>query len=90
MLDPNIEDLYGSNAFHYAVRGGHLDVIKYLVEERACDPKIAANNRITALYTSSVYGHLDVIKYLIEEGVILIKHLITERMHYMFHLQRGI
>ena len=48
---------------------GHLEVVKYLIEERGCDPKISMLMTelecITCVQLTA--GHLDVVAYLIED-----------------------
>ena len=52
---------------HCAAGGGHLEVVKYLIEDRGCDPNITDNYGWNALYCAARVGHLEVVKYLIEE-----------------------
>ena len=49
---------------HHGAENGHLEVVKYLVENGA---DIHANND-HALRWSARFGHLEVVKYLIEKG----------------------
>jgi ankyrin repeat protein len=47
-----------------ASRNGHLETVKYLVEECKADP--TAQNNTAVVYTSQ-NGHLETVKYLVEE-----------------------
>jgi ankyrin repeat protein len=52
-----------------AALGGHLDVIKYLVEEAGADGRGEGPLKVTPLMMASSQGHLDVLKYLLGRGV---------------------
>ena len=59
------EDVYINYQLRWAARGGHLDIVKYLVSVGAdihdCYPH-------AALCHAAANGHLDVVKYLISLG----------------------
>ena len=46
---------------------GHLDVVRYLVEEAGADPRLRADQGATPLDTAACAGDLEVVRYLIEE-----------------------
>ena len=48
-------------------RNGHLDVAKYLVDEKDCDPACKDNDGWTPLHSACRNGHLDIAKYLVDE-----------------------
>ncbi len=48
--------------YFWALRTGHLEIVKYLVENYAA----ADINRV--LYDASEYGHIDIVKYAVENG----------------------
>src|SRR6185369_17457255 len=50
-------------ALNSSIRGGHLDVVRYLIEIQ--DANIYVDYNILQL--SATYGHLNVVKYLVEE-----------------------
>ena len=55
-----------SEALYEAVRGGHLDIVEYLVGAGA---DVNATNRgRTALYWAAGEGHLDIVEYLVGAG----------------------
>ena len=63
--DPNSQG-WKSNRIplHVAAQEGHLHIVKYLIEEKRCNPSCQDANKITPLYLASMKGHLDTVKYL--------------------------
>ena len=59
-------DVQNSTPLHLAARYGHLDAVKYLVEEVKCDPNCTDLNQRFPLHDACQNGHLNVIKYFIE------------------------
>ena len=55
-----------TNSLHYILLqfNGQIDTVKYLIEERQCNPECQNVNKITPLFLASEKGHLDIIKYL--------------------------
>ena len=51
-----------------AACGGHLDVVKFLIDKGA-DVKAKDNTGRTALTYAALRGNLDVVKFLIEKGL---------------------
>ena len=51
---------------YYAVTKNELDVVKYLIETRHCDPMRVDEDGRTSLYYAVTKNELDVVKYLIE------------------------
>jgi len=47
-----------------AACGGHVDILKYLVEER----KTSEEDKCVCVYYACTYGRLDCLKYLVEEA----------------------
>ena len=72
-LDPaSAIDSNGSTCLHWAAGGGHLDVVKYLIEGCNCCPNVGQEGKRsfrdrTALHWAARNGHLNVVKYLLEE-----------------------
>ena len=52
---------------HYASANGHLDIVKYIMEEEHCDPYTVDEKFSTALSLASKKGHFDIVKYLISD-----------------------
>ena len=65
----NTEELSHTKSapLHVAAIYGHLEVMKYLINNFNFDPNIVGVNGRTALYYACSNGHLEVAKYLIEE-----------------------
>ena len=49
---------------HIAALNGHLQVVKYFIEDWNCNPNVKGQWDWTCLYADN--GHLDVIKYLVD------------------------
>ena len=56
-----------STNLHDASQKGHLDVVKYLVEESMVDPSCQDEDGVTPLHLATENGHLQVVKYLTQE-----------------------
>jgi len=53
---------------HIAASKGHLDIVKYLVENGA-DINVKNSGQQTPLHYSCFEGHLSVVEYLISKGI---------------------
>jgi len=73
----------GNTALIEASKGGHLEVVEYLVDNGA-DVNVESEHGWTALLVASLDGHIEVIKYLVEKGAD-INH--QERVYYNTALQ---
>ena len=63
--NPNAKKDGGNRALHLAARGGHLDVVKFLVTSAAdMDVNAKNDNGITALKEADMKGHKKVANYL--------------------------
>ena len=54
-------------SLHLAAALGHLEMVRYLVEEAGADPRVQNDQEMTPLDLATVNGHLEVVRYLIEE-----------------------
>jgi len=61
-----IKDKNGNTLLHLAAFGGHLDIVKYLIEKGA-DLHATNKNNGTPLHAAASNGKLNVVEYLIEE-----------------------
>ena len=72
-LDPaSAIDANGSTCLHWAAGGGHLDIVKHLIESCGCCPNVGQEGKRsfrdrTALHWAARNGHLNVVQYLLEE-----------------------
>ena len=57
----------GGTPLHTAAEFGHLDIVKYLIEECHCDLEAKDRYRNTPLHQAVRFGHLNIVKYLIED-----------------------
>jgi ankyrin repeat protein len=63
-----LADLDGTTPLHWAAYGGHLDVVKFLVEEVKMGPGEPNNLLVTPVHWAAVMGHRDVVDYLVSNG----------------------
>lgn len=60
-----MKDKGGGIALHIAVRGGHFEVVKLLLEHKGFDVDADDNEGWTPLYHAAEYGHPKMIKQLV-------------------------
>lgn len=60
--DVNFAVRFGETPVYYASRNGHLDVVKFLVEECHADFNITSDSGHTAVSIASGFGQLEVVK----------------------------
>jgi ankyrin repeat protein len=66
-VDPNsCENEAKHSPLHLASAFGHLDIVRYLVEERNCHTECRTKNGNTSLHLAAQGGRLDTVKYLIK------------------------
>ena len=66
--DVNMRDHHGFTPLHLSVRGGHLDIAAYLLEEGEADVNLPAKSGYTPLASAAENGNLDIVDYLIDHG----------------------
>ncbi|GAA5862981.1 hypothetical protein JCM1840_002345 [Sporobolomyces johnsonii] len=59
----------GLAPIHYAAQRGHLDVVRWLVEEAGAMAELEDGDGETALHKAALNGHLDVCQFLLSVGV---------------------
>ena len=57
----------GTTAIHVAVLKGNMQILKYFITERNCNPACPGPLGLTALHLASQLGNLDMVKYLVIE-----------------------
>lgn len=58
----------GDTLLHYAARHGHLDIVKYFVEDLNMDIELHNNDYKRALHEASSMSHEQCVRYLIDKG----------------------
>ena len=67
-VDPNASlTIIGDKPIHVAAIAGHLNVMKYLVEELKYDVNSANDYLFTPLHYAAYNGHLEIVQYLVEK-----------------------
>ena len=63
-LNPNHAGQIGRTPLHRASEGGHLDIVKYLVDMHHCDPTCPdEDDGQTPLHRAAANGHLEVVRF---------------------------
>mmetsp|Transcript_46401 Transcript_46401/g.112484 ORF Transcript_46401/g.112484 Transcript_46401/m.112484 type:complete len:586 (+) Transcript_46401:79-1836(+) len=57
----------GKTSLHYAARNGHLNCVKYLIEEEGYQVEEVSGEGTRPLHMACFGGHLPVVQYLVEE-----------------------
>ena len=58
---------HGNAPLHFACSNGHLNIVKYLIEEKHCNKSCENYELWTPLHFACDDDHLDIVKYLIED-----------------------
>ena len=61
------KDHHGETPLHEAIKGGRLDVMKYLISQ-GCDPMRGGKSGGTALHHACQHGRMEEVKYLIADN----------------------
>eukprot|EP01125_Pyxidicula_operculata_P008837 TRINITY_DN292_c0_g1_i1.p1 TRINITY_DN292_c0_g1~~TRINITY_DN292_c0_g1_i1.p1 ORF type:complete len:2964 (-),score=944.30 TRINITY_DN292_c0_g1_i1:25-8748(-) len=69
LLDTKRSSGHGWAAIHYAAKGNHAEVVKYLIEKEATKDKPARQTKLTALHIACQYGCLEAVKALVDAEV---------------------
>ena len=72
-FDIKTRDSKQRTVLHYAAMGGHIDIVKYLVEDCQCDVDPLDYEGKTPLLRTVKFGHRDVISFLHSHGANLVK-----------------
>ena len=71
----------GRTPLHCASIGGHLEVVKYLINQQHCARD--QNNKNTPLHYACEYGRLNIVQYIFNEHSVLTKE---QDIQYLLHL----
>lgn len=67
-VSPNVRDSEGVPALMWASEGGHIDIVKFLLDEGADVNAKRTKDGTTVLMETAEEGHTDVVKLLLERG----------------------
>lgn len=67
---PFDQSYVGNFILHFASVGGHLAIVKYLIETKGATIDIRNDIKYTPLHYAAFYGHLDIVRYLLKKGAI--------------------
>lgn len=67
-LNQNYQDFRGNTALHMASANGHVDMVKFLINELKCDINIINNSGSSALSWAALNGQKEVVSILIKNG----------------------
>ncbi|XP_019856403.1 PREDICTED: ankyrin-1-like [Amphimedon queenslandica] len=59
----------GSGAVHISVARGHLNVLKYLIDNNYCNPNATSHQDCTPLHLAVAVNQLDVLEYLLSKSI---------------------
>ena len=62
-------DKYGASLVHYAVRGGKIDCLRWLILSAGLSGNKPANNGATPAHDAAATGQLDCLQWLVQNGV---------------------
>ena len=66
--NPNISSERGRTLLHVCAQKGYLDIMKYLIEEKTCNPHVTDKvDKVTPLHMAGNRGHLSIVEYLISK-----------------------
>jgi len=64
---PDHSDENGSSFLHFAVQGGHIHIVKFLIQ-KGCDLEKKTRTGSTALHRASREGQIELVKVLLDSG----------------------
>ena len=64
----NIKDFNGNTALHMSSANGHLNIVKYLIEDLKCDINCKNNSNNTPLHWAAINGQKDIVCYLLDKN----------------------
>ena len=68
--DPKTVDMFGETALHTSSQYGQVEVVRYLVLEKQCDPLVQRTiDGCTPIILAALNGFLDVVRFFIDESM---------------------
>ncbi|XP_010624466.1 espin-like protein [Fukomys damarensis] len=67
-LGPGITDTLGAGPVHHAARAGHLDCVRFLVQQAKLPGNQRARNGATPAHDAAATGHLAELRWLVRDG----------------------
>ena len=64
----NCENIFKDTPLHYASSAGHLEVVRYFINEQHCDPMTKDKYKGTPLHYACQLGHPHIVQYLLSIG----------------------
>ena len=64
---PSLPDIDGVLPIQVSCLRGHLDIVRFLIDEQHCDPNCKDANDSSLLHSASYAGHINLVQYLITE-----------------------
>jgi len=69
LADPNKPNNYdGITSLHYACRGGHIEIVKLLLNDKRIDINKACNEGETSLHYACDHGHFEIVQHILASG----------------------
>ena len=66
----NAQMTSGCTAVYLATQQGHLEVVRYLVEEGGATLRILAYDGMSCVHAAAQMGHLDILEYMVLQGTL--------------------
>lgn len=64
----SVPEWRGRTPAHFACENGHLDCLRFLIEEKGCDINAADKFNMTLLHVAFEFGQINIIEYLLNNG----------------------
>ena len=58
---------------YFACKNGHLEIVRYLLNERNCSPNLCGNSLVTPLHVACQFGKFEIVEELINKGALVNK-----------------
>ena len=72
-INPTDSDALDASLLHYAARGGHINIIRFLIEDVGCSAISRCSVGATPLHDAAALGHLPALQYLFNYSSLSVK-----------------